>query len=151
MNRLAPLALVLLATCPASAQSIRATIGLPGPPGRVLVASIDLDGGPTIAIEGCITNRSPALGCYRTRRVLLSAADRAELERHLAAIRSMPRCEPVGFEAGDPPFELVLPGEDRARHGHLPRDASAIPARTDEACEAEHALAAWILTRFQRG
>jgi hypothetical protein len=140
------LAVVLHAAAPASAQTIEATIGVPDEPsGRVIRATIDL-GAPTLAIEGCFTDRG--LRCTRTRRVVLGRAARAELDALLAAIRAMPRCEPIGFAPGDPDFAITLPGEAHPRTGHLPRDPSLSPSRTDEPCEAEHALAAWIVRRF---
>lgn len=142
------LALLFVVATPAlaSAQAIDAVIGLPGEPtGRVLRVRVDL-GGARPAIEGCVMETP--LRCTRTRRVELDRAARAELEALLAAIRAMPRCEPVGFAPGDPEFALTLPGESRPRRGHLPRDPSLIAERTDDACEAEHALAAWIVRRF---
>lgn len=148
MPRALKLALFLAVATPAlaSAQAIDATIGLPGEPaGRVIRVRIDL-GQARPAIEGCFTDRG--LRCTRTRRVELDRAGRVELDALLAAIRAMPRCEPIGFAPGDPEFAITLPDETRARTGHLPRDPSVVAARTDEVCEAVHALAAWIVHRF---
>ncbi|MDQ3037076.1 MAG: hypothetical protein M3Y87_32075 [Myxococcota bacterium] len=146
--RLAIALLVLLAAAPVDGQAtdareieIRADVGLPGAGDRFVVVTVR---GRTIV--GCVTSASRR--CTRTRAVILDAAARAELERLLAAVDAMPLCEPVGFAPGDP--ELTLTIGDREARGHLPRARSAVRARIDEPCEAEHALAWWIAQRFER-
>jgi len=133
---------VLLCAAPAAAQArpeIRADIGVPGQADRFVVVTVRAG-----AIEGCTTSASRI--CTRTRRVVLGRAARRELDRLLARIRAMSRCEPVGFEPRDPAFTLRI-GARMAR-GHLPRDPAHLGSRTDELCEAEHALASWIVRRF---
>ena len=137
------LSLVLVAApAGASAQreiDIHADVGLPGAPDRFLVVRVS-----ERRIEGCITSASRI--CTRTRAIDLGPAARAELHRLLAAIDAMPRCEPVGFAPGDPAFTLTI--GSRVAMGHLPADPALVGLRTDEACEAEHALAWWIAERF---
>jgi hypothetical protein len=124
-----------LAASSAAAQGplpeIRTDVGIPGEVDRYLVVTVRSG-----VIEGCVTSASRV--CTRTRRIELDGAGRREL--------AMPRCEPVAHAPGDLPFTLDIGG--RVARGHLPRDRAQVAARTDEHCEAEHALAWWLVQRF---
>jgi len=145
--RLALPVLVCLAAAPAFAQELRATIGVPGHDDRVIVLSVD-PAADRPSLDGCFTDHGGI--CTRTRSVVLRPAARDALRGLLRAIQSMPLCEPVGFAPGDPEFSLHIPGEARPRVGHLPRNPAEVAARTDEPCEAEHAIAAWLIRAFSR-
>jgi hypothetical protein len=127
-----------------------ATIRLP-PPGetqpRWLNATVTT-GPDGWFMAGCV---SQLVGvCRWNPRFPLDEAEQRAYAEHIAAIRAMPRCEPVGFAPDDDSFDLDLDGQARA--GHIPHawftegDRSGPPNDGSDPCMAEVYLAWWIYT-----
>jgi hypothetical protein len=125
-------------------------LALPSPAdARFLNVSIDA-AAEAWNLTGCESNVAGA--CDRTRLCPLSAAERAAYAQAVAAVRGMPRCEPLGYDSNYFSVELTLdgqlrktwmpPGWFRLAGGDGPPPAGADP------CLAELHLAWWIYTAF---
>ena len=125
-------------------------LALPSPAdARFLNVSLDV-AADAWNLTGCESNVAGA--CDRTRLCPLGADERAAGARAVAAVRAMPRCEPLGFDDSYFSVELTLdgqlrrtwmpPGWFRLAGGDGPPPVGADP------CLAELHLAWWIYTAF---
>lgn len=122
---------------------LAAAVDIPGRAGWSITARLDASEGAW-SLDGCPTQERAA--CEESFSIALDAAARAELERMLADLRAMPRCEPEGFVPGDPSYSLRTGGV--TYDGHLAADPAAVAARLEGPCAAPARLAWWVVARF---
>jgi len=112
---------------------------LPGP--ASFVTATFTSGSPS-TITGCVS--SVAGECAATALVTLDADASTELERGVAGVLAIPRCEPEAIVAGDLEYHLAWAGAPREYEGHIASDESTIAARGSGPCRADARLAWWI-------